>query len=438
MVDMSATLLHHGHIRLLKQAKEIGTVVVGLTSDEEVLKRKGYRPELSFECRKEILEAIKYVDEVVEIPWIITDEILRAHKIDTLFHGSDNSNDVPEKKLLIVPRTEGISSSEMRVRALDAIVSVKNRKALLTAGPGSLLVENLLGLEPCFGRGDAQYQTVEDGVLKRLREMTGHAQIVRLQGSASLALEIAIRNFVAGRVVVVTTGYYAERLAVICRHAQPLISHLDVLPVGEIDELSGHYDWLVTVYTETSVGFRNDILKMRALADRLGAKLLVDATGSIALEDGHDVADVIAYSSCKGLFGLTGASFVAYNDAPQNNEISFYLNLANHLARRMTGPYHAIYSLDGALARHEELRESVRVGKDIFCRRYADRLMRPPKEQPLLCTLVRGLVKASDDNVVLYQSRAAPSGTSVVCHLGEGYLGELARGDIYSRIEVVD
>jgi cytidyltransferase-like protein len=438
MVDMSATLLHYGHVRLLKRAKEIGTVVVALTSDEEVLKRKGYKPELSFQFRKEVIEAIRYVDEVVEVPWMITDEILRAHKIDALFHGDDNSNDIPREKLIVVPRTEGISSSEMRIRSLNSIVSLKNRKALLTAGPGSLLVENLLGLEPCFGRGDAQYQAVEDRVLARLRKMTGHAQIVRLQGSASLALEIAIRNFVAGRVAVVTTGYYAERLANICRCAKPLISHLDVVPLCDIGELSGRYDWLVTVYTETSVGLRNDILEMRALADRLGAKLLVDATGSIALEDGHEVADVIAYSSCKGLFGLTGASFIAYNDAFQNNEASFYLNLANHIGRGMTGPYHAIYSIDGALARHEELRESVRIGKDIFCRRYSDRLVRPLSEQPLLCTLVRGVVKANDDNVILYQPRAAPPGTSVVCHLGEGHLGKSARGDIYSRITIAD
>ena len=36
MVDMSATLIHHGHIRLLKKAAEIGEVVVALTSDDEV------------------------------------------------------------------------------------------------------------------------------------------------------------------------------------------------------------------------------------------------------------------------------------------------------------------------------------------------------------------------------------------------------------------
>ena len=49
MVDMSATLIHHGHIRLLKKAAEIGDVVVVLTTDEEIKKKKGYTPELSFE-----------------------------------------------------------------------------------------------------------------------------------------------------------------------------------------------------------------------------------------------------------------------------------------------------------------------------------------------------------------------------------------------------
>ena len=34
---------------------------------------------------------------------------------------------------------------------------------------------------------------------------------------------------------------------------------------------------------------------------------MLDATASIGLEDEHELADLIAYSSCKGLFGLTGA-----------------------------------------------------------------------------------------------------------------------------------
>ena len=40
MVDMSATLLHHGHVRLLRKASELGQVIVALTTDEEVRGKK--------------------------------------------------------------------------------------------------------------------------------------------------------------------------------------------------------------------------------------------------------------------------------------------------------------------------------------------------------------------------------------------------------------
>lgn len=83
MVDMSATLIHHGHIRLLKKAAEIGEVVVALTSDDEVKKTKGYVPELNFAERKEILESIKYVSEVVSCPWLITEDFMRSRSTVT-------------------------------------------------------------------------------------------------------------------------------------------------------------------------------------------------------------------------------------------------------------------------------------------------------------------------------------------------------------------
>ena len=54
MVDMSATLIHHGHIRLLKKAADIGDVIVALTTDDEIKRTKGYTPELTFEERKDL------------------------------------------------------------------------------------------------------------------------------------------------------------------------------------------------------------------------------------------------------------------------------------------------------------------------------------------------------------------------------------------------
>ena len=114
MVDMSATLIHHGHIRLLKKASELGEVIVALTSDESILKHKGYTPELNFSQRKEVVESIKFVDKVVKSPWIITEDFLNAHDANYLVHGSDNKNPIPKAKLILFPRTEGISSEVIR------------------------------------------------------------------------------------------------------------------------------------------------------------------------------------------------------------------------------------------------------------------------------------------------------------------------------------
>ena len=101
MVDMSATLIHHGHIRLLKKASEIGDVVVALTTDDEIKQKKGYTPELNFEERKEILESIKYVSEVVPSPWLISFDYMKEHHCDLLVHGADNSNHIPLRERVL-------------------------------------------------------------------------------------------------------------------------------------------------------------------------------------------------------------------------------------------------------------------------------------------------------------------------------------------------
>ena len=117
MVDMSATLIHHGHTRLLKKAKQYGHLIVALTTDEEIKNKKGYIPELNFQQRKEILLSIRYVDEVIPTKWLIDETFLDLHNIDLLIHGEDNTNQISKSRLLLFPRTVGISSTELRKRA---------------------------------------------------------------------------------------------------------------------------------------------------------------------------------------------------------------------------------------------------------------------------------------------------------------------------------
>ena len=114
MVDMTGSIIHHGHIRLLKKASKLGKVIVALTSDREVKKYKKFKPPLNFNQRKEILEAITYVEKVIKSNFIITDRFLKQNKIDILVHGSDNKNKINSKFLKIFKRTKKINSTKLR------------------------------------------------------------------------------------------------------------------------------------------------------------------------------------------------------------------------------------------------------------------------------------------------------------------------------------
>ena len=83
------------------------------------------------------------------------------------------------------------------------IEQVNHSTKLFTPGPASLVLENLSGLRPCFGRGDLKYDKIEDRVLKNILKISGHKNIARLQGSASFALEIMIANFLFGNVLII-------------------------------------------------------------------------------------------------------------------------------------------------------------------------------------------------------------------------------------------
>ena len=89
---------------------------------------------------------------------------------------------------------------------------------------------------------------------------------------------------------------------------------------------------------------------------------MLDAAASIGLEPDHDLADTMAFSSCKGLFGLTGASFICFNAKPQIKVNSFYLDINSHLKKMMTGPYHAITSLDETLKKWKAEGKSYKIG----------------------------------------------------------------------------
>lgn len=315
---------------------------------------------------------------------------------------------------------------------IDFVTKRNLEKKIFTAGPASLLAQNLLGVQPAFGRGDGAYLRMEEDVMQRLGTLSGHKNVVRLQGSASLALEIMSLNFLCGDVLVVSSGYYSDRMEMLAKHAKCFTKKIDKIYTcdwSEINDFNRSVDWIVACYVETSCGLKLPLDGLVDLKNRANARLMFDATASIGLEPNHDAADVVAYSSCKGLFGLTGACFVAFNDFPEISVDSFYLNINSHIEKKMTGPYHAICSLAEVLPIHDEVKLSVEKNKAKFLGMFPSDLSFTKELQPLLCTHVKKEITSDEPTAILYKPRSNFGG-SVVCHLGEVHLGAKAEGKI--------
>ena len=116
-------LFHIGHLNILRNAKEMcDFLIVGVSTDELVQSYKHKIPVIPFEERAEIVNAIKYVDEVVAQKSM--DKIAAWKKLhfDVMFHGddwknSDMYNKIQEEFKLhniaieFLPHTSGTSST---------------------------------------------------------------------------------------------------------------------------------------------------------------------------------------------------------------------------------------------------------------------------------------------------------------------------------------
>ena len=114
-------LLHYGHIRLLKRAKALGDYLIVALSTEEFNDLKGKKSYYDYETRRQMLEAIRYVDLVIpENSWKQKLDDVKEYHVDTVVMGSDWAESDKFEYLkdycevVYLDRTEGISTTKIK------------------------------------------------------------------------------------------------------------------------------------------------------------------------------------------------------------------------------------------------------------------------------------------------------------------------------------
>lgn len=116
-------LLHYGHIRLLQRAASLGDYLIVALSTDEFNALKGKKSFYSYEVRREMLEAIRYVDLVIpETHWEQKASDVERYCVDAVCMGGDWKGDPRFEALrnqcevVYLDRTDGISTTEVKGR----------------------------------------------------------------------------------------------------------------------------------------------------------------------------------------------------------------------------------------------------------------------------------------------------------------------------------
>lgn len=112
-------LMHYGHIRLLKRAREQGDYLIVAVATDEFNLLKGKKAYHDFETRKKMLEAIRYVDLVIpEGNWDQKRNDVVKYEVDEFVMGDDWEGKFDELSdvcdVVYLSRTEGISTSKIK------------------------------------------------------------------------------------------------------------------------------------------------------------------------------------------------------------------------------------------------------------------------------------------------------------------------------------
>ena len=143
-VPLAVDILHSAHINILKKAKKYGKVIVGLLTDRAISEYKKL-PLINYSERFKILSGIKFVDKIVEQnTWDYSNNV-KKYKPDYFIHGDDWKIGIQKKqrkkvitalkkinsKLIEVPFSKNISSTEIKNKIIKFISSPENRVSRL-------------------------------------------------------------------------------------------------------------------------------------------------------------------------------------------------------------------------------------------------------------------------------------------------------------------
>lgn len=118
-------LFHIGHLNLLKRAKALGDYLIVAVSSDEFNLQKGKVCKIKDTDRMQIVEAIKYVDQVIpETSWDQKIEDVKKYGVDIFVMGDDWKGKFDFLKdyceVVYLPRTEGISSTQLKEELRNA------------------------------------------------------------------------------------------------------------------------------------------------------------------------------------------------------------------------------------------------------------------------------------------------------------------------------
>lgn len=113
-------LLHYGHINLLQRAKELGDyLIVALSTDKFNWDEKHKKCYFTYEQRKKLVEAIRYVDLVIpEENWAQKVSDVQEFRVDTFVMGDDWKGKFDFLKeyceVVYLPRTPEVSPTQIK------------------------------------------------------------------------------------------------------------------------------------------------------------------------------------------------------------------------------------------------------------------------------------------------------------------------------------